>query len=78
MGIMRMAGSILRFKPKSQRDIWNGFFSDTELPSARLHQVTAEELVILHDFSPLGAITCTGDILFILGTIRSTNRLPGS
>jgi hypothetical protein len=76
MGVMRMAGSILRFKPKSQRDIWNGFFSDTELLAR--HQVTAEELVILHDFSPLGAITCTGDILFILSTIRWANRKPGS
>jgi hypothetical protein len=84
MGMMRMAGSILRFKPrtprhswpKSQGDLWNEFFNDAELLAR--HQVTAEELIILRDFSPLGAITCTGDILFILSTIRWANRKPGS
>ncbi len=76
MGIVRMASSLFRFRPKSQHDIWQEFFGDAEL-LARC-QVTAEELEILHDFSPLGAITCTGDILFILSTIRWANRKPDS
>jgi hypothetical protein len=72
MGVMRMAGSIFKFRPKSQREIWQEFFDDTKLLAR--HHVTDEELVILHDFSPLGAITCIGDVLFILSTIRWANR----
>ena len=70
MGIVRMAASI--FRPKSQHEIWAEFFADAALLAS--NHVTAEELEVLHDFSPLGVVTCTGDILFILSTIRWANR----
>ena len=67
--ILRMATAIFKTaKHKSQRDVWQEFFSDTEL--LERNHVTAEELEILRDFSPLGVVTCNGDILFILETIR--------
>ena len=66
---LRMATGIFKSsRPKSQRDVWLEFFSDAKL--LERNHVTAEELEILHDFSPLGGVTCNGDILFILGTIR--------
>jgi len=77
MGIVRMASSIFRTRPKSQRDLWDEFFSNAALLSR--NHVTDEELEILHDFSPLGVVTCTGDILFILSTIRwASAKKPGS
>ena len=69
---MRMASSIFRLRPKSQREVWQEFFADAEL--LERNHITEEELEILHDFSPLGVVTCAGDILFILSTIRWANR----
>jgi hypothetical protein len=64
-----MATSIFRtLKRKAQWEVWQDFFNDAELLAR--HHVTDEELEILHDFSPLGVVTCNTDILFILGTIR--------
>jgi hypothetical protein len=72
MGIVRMKRSFFQARPRTQHDVWAEFFADAEL-LARNH-VTQEESEILHDFSPLGAVTCIGDILFILSTIRWANR----
>lgn len=81
MGIMRIATASLRParppKARSQREVWQAFFSNAAL--LRKNQVTDEELEILHDFSPLGVVTCDGDILFILSTIRwARDKKPGS
>jgi hypothetical protein len=72
MNIVRMKGSIFKSRPQSQHEVWEDFFANAELLS--MNRVTEEELEILRDFSPLGVITCTGDILYILGTIRWANR----
>lgn len=76
MGIVRMKASFFQARPKLQREVWAEFFADAAL-LARNH-VTQEEIEILHDFSPLGSVTGTEDILFILGTIRWANREKGS
>ncbi len=76
MAIVRMRRSIFRDRPKSQDEVWAEFFADAELLAA--NHVTEEEIEILRDFSPLGVITCTGDILFILSTIRWANREKSS
>jgi hypothetical protein len=66
---MRIGAAIFKSsKPKPPRDVWQEFLSDTEL--LKNNHITEEELEILKDFSPLGVVTCTGDILFILSTIR--------
>ncbi len=64
-------------KPKTRRDdVWQEFLGDTELH--RRNRITAEELEILKDFSPLGVLTGSGDILFILDTIRwARDKKPG-
>ncbi len=72
MNIVRMKGSIFTARPKSQHKVWAEFFADAELLAT--NHVTEEEIEILHDFSPLGVVTCTEDILFILSTIRWANR----
>jgi hypothetical protein len=59
-------------KPKSPHDVWREFFSNAAL--LKKHRVTEDELQILREFSPLGVVICTGDILFILETIRWANR----
>lgn len=76
--ILRMATSIFKsVKPRSQRDVWCDFFSDSAL--LQKHHVTAEEIEILRDFSPLGVVTCNTDILFILSTIRwARDKKPGA
>ncbi len=76
--LLRMATSIFKsFRPKSQHEFWQDFFNDDEL--LERYKVTAEDLEILHDFSPLGVVTCVGDILFILSTIRwARDKKPGS
>ena len=76
--ILRMATSIFKsIRPRSQHEVWQDFFTDTELLAR--HQVSEEDLEILHDFSPLGGVTCVGDILFILSTIRwARDKKPGS
>jgi hypothetical protein len=73
-----MATTIFRRrKPRSQHEVWQDFFSDSKL--LERNRVTDEELEILHDFSPLGGVTCNGDILFILSTIRwASDKKPGS
>ena len=64
-------------KHKPQCDVWQEFFSDTEV--LERNHVTEEEREILRDFSPLGVVTCTGDILFILATIRwARDKKPGA
>ena len=66
---LRMAPGIFKSsRRKLPRDVWNEFLGDTEL--LRKHQITDDELAILHEFAPRGVVTCTGDILFILSTIR--------
>jgi hypothetical protein len=77
MGIVRMASSIFKPRPQPPCDAWQEFFSDPEL--LERNHVTAEELEILHDFAPLGAVICLTDILFILATIRwARDRKPDS
>jgi hypothetical protein len=63
---MATAKKIGQRKPK--QSVWQAFASDTEL--LKKNQVNAEELEILGDFSPLGVLTGSGDLLFILETIR--------
>jgi len=55
-------------KRKARQSVWQEFVSDTEL--LKKNRVTAEELEILQDFSPLGVLTSSGDLLFILDKIR--------
>ena len=55
-------------KRKARQSVWQEFVSDTEL--LKKNRVTAEELEILQDFSPLGVLTGIGDLLFILDKIR--------
>ena len=55
-------------KRKPPRDVWQEFLGDAKL--LKEHHITDEEMEILKDFSPLGVVTCIGDILFILSTIR--------
>ena len=55
-------------KRQSRPTVCQEFLSDGEL--LKKNRVTAEELEILHDFSPLGVLTGSGDLLFILETIR--------
>jgi len=55
-------------KRKARQSVWQEFVSDTEL--LKKNRVTAEELEILQDFSPLGVLTGSGDLLFILDKIR--------
>jgi len=55
-------------KRKARQDVWQGFLKDTAL--LQKHKVNDEELEILEDFSPLGVLTGSGDLLFILETIR--------
>jgi hypothetical protein len=76
--ILRMATAIFKTaKHKPQCDVWQEFFSDSEV--LERNHVTEEELEILRDFSPLGVVTCTGDILFILETIRwARDKKPGA
>ncbi len=76
MGIVRMKASFFQARPKSQHEVWAEFFADVALLVA--NHVTQEEIEILHDFSPLGVVTCIGDILFILSTIRWANREKSS
>ena len=76
--ILRMATSIFKsIRPKSQYEVWQDFFNDAEL--LERYRVTEEDLEILRDFSPLGVVTCVGDIHFILSTIRwARDKKPGS
>jgi hypothetical protein len=67
-----MAVSIFKAKRRSHRDVWAEFFANSKRLAR--HHVTAEELQILRDFAPRGVVTCIGDVLFILGTIRWANR----
>jgi hypothetical protein len=53
---------------KARPAVWREFLGDTKL--LKHNQVTAEELEILKDFSPLGVLTGSGDLLFILEKIR--------
>jgi len=53
---------------KLPRDVWNEFLGDAELLGK--NHITDDELAILKEFAPLGVVTCNGDILFILATIR--------
>ena len=55
-------------KPKASQSVWQAFLGDRALLEE--NQVTAEELEILQDFSPLGVLTGNADLLFILETIR--------
>jgi len=55
-------------KRKSQPTVWQEFLNDGEL--LKRNRVTDEELEILGDFSPLGVLTGSGDLLFILDKIR--------
>jgi hypothetical protein len=55
-------------KRKPRQSVWQEFVGDTEL--LKRNHVNAEELEILNDFSPLGVLTGSGDLLFILDTIR--------
>ena len=65
-----MAAGVFRSsKRMPPREVWNAFLGDAEL--LRKNHITDDELAILKEFSPLGVVTCTGDILFILSTLRS-------
>jgi hypothetical protein len=70
-----MAVSIFKAKRKSPREVWKEFFANSKRLAR--HHVTAEELQILRDFAPRGVVTCIGDILLILRTIRWANRERG-
>lgn len=68
--ILQMANSIFGVaKRLGRRDVWQEFLDDAEL--RRKHRVTEEEISLLKGFAPLGVVTGTGDILFILKQIRS-------
>ena len=72
-----MADTIFKTaKRKPRRNVWQEFLGDSEL--LKKNHVTDEELEILKDFSPLGVLTGSGDILFILDKIRwARNKKPG-
>jgi hypothetical protein len=55
-------------KNKAGSKVWQNFLGDGAL--LKKNQVTDEELEILQDFSPLGVLTGSGDLLFILDKIR--------
>jgi hypothetical protein len=55
-------------KRKTRPNVWQEFLGDTNL--LKKNRVTGEELEILQDFSPLGVLTGSGDLLFILEKIR--------
>lgn len=63
-----MATAVFKSSRRKRRDVWQDFLSDTEL--LEKNHVTPAEMEILKDFSPLGVLTGSGDILFILDTIR--------
>ena len=68
--ILQMANSIFGVAKRFGRhDIWQEFLDDAEL--RKQHRITEEEILLLKGFAPLGVITGTGDILFILKQIRS-------
>src|ERR1700733_1161442 len=63
--ILQMANSIFGIAKRfGRRDIWQEFLDDTEL--RKQHRITDEEILLLKGFAPLGVITGTVDILFIL------------
>jgi len=67
--ILKMANSIFgSAKPASQRNLWEEFLADTKLQQE--HHVTEDELEMLKTLAPLGMLTGSGDILFILNKIR--------
>ena len=68
--ILQMANAIFgAAKRLGRHDVWREFLDDAELQ--KQHRITEEEICILKGFSPLGVVTGTGDILFILKQIRS-------
>jgi hypothetical protein len=67
--ILEMANSIFGpAKSTGRRDIWQEFLNDTKLHEE--HHITADEIEMLKTFAPLGMLTGTCDILFILNKIR--------
>jgi len=68
-----MANSIFSVaKRLGRRDVWQDFLDDAELH--KQHRITEEEILLLKGFAPLGVITGSGDILFILKQIRSVRQ----
>ena len=68
--IVQMANSIFGVAKRFGRhDVWQEFLDDAEL--RKMHGVTEEEICLLKGFAPLGVVTGSGDILFILKQIRS-------
>ena len=55
-------------KRNARRGAVREFLGDKAL--LKRNGVTAEEVTILKDFSPLGVLTGSADLLFILETIR--------
>jgi|ERR1022692_476447 hypothetical protein len=71
--ILQMANSIFGVAKRfGRRDVWQEFLDDAEL--RKQHGVTEEEICLLKGFAPLGVITGSGDILFILKQIRSVRQ----
>jgi len=71
--ILQMATSIFGVaKRLGRRDVWQEFLDDAEL--RKQHRITDEEICLLKGFAPLGVITGSGDILFILKQIRSVRE----
>jgi hypothetical protein len=67
--ILEMANSIfVNSKSASQDRIWQEFLADTELHEE--HHITQDEIEMLKTLAPLGMLTGSGDILFILNKIR--------
>lgn len=74
--VLRMASAIFELiKSRSRSEVWKDFLADTTLQKA--NRITAEELELLGNFSPFGALTGKRDLLFILETIRwARDRKP--
>ena len=77
MGIVRMKASFFQARPKSQHEVWAEFFADAALLArqSRHRRRRSRSSTIFHHSE---SVTGTGDILFILSTIRWANREKGS
>jgi len=56
----------------SRREVWEQFLRDEELH--RKHKITDHEMDLLKTFAPLGSLTGTDDILFVLNKLRFSQR----
>jgi hypothetical protein len=69
-----MASNVIfrNFARRSRRDVWEQFMQDEELH--REHNITEHEMDLLKTFAPLGTLTSTDDIMFVLNKLRFARR----